>query len=269
MRACAAARTRYSAPAVVDSHEPPPLTRPNVDSRARRAVASIVDHLTALVLPDRGVPPLVAAGRFRLAMLLVVIAAAISATAIGARIDVAPTVRAESAGPPPSGGPSEGGEVKTDRDIEEEVAKRTAVIRVKLGFAALGGTPIKIVVIGIALFLLGRYVGGAPTLIGSLTAAAVGALPWAVRSLIAGAAAWRQTAILPDDLDRLVAARFPGELNHVLLTRLSGAVDLFSLWSLVLCGFGLAAAAGIGRARSFAAVTVVYVLFLLISTAGA
>ena len=45
---------------------------------------------------------------------------------------------------PRAAGAAEVAEVKTDSEIDEEVAKRTAVIRVKLGLAAVLGTPAKI-----------------------------------------------------------------------------------------------------------------------------
>jgi Yip1 domain len=239
-------------------------------------VAAVTAPLVALVFPDRGVPPLVAAGRFRLAMGIAVVAALLSATAVGARIDVAPSVRAENSGAPPPGaaataptpGPADQGEVKTDREIEEEIAKRTAVVRVKLGLAAGLWTPARIFLLGLALFLLGRYVGGKPTFQRALAAAAVGALPWAVRSLIAAAAALRQEAIAPSDLGSLVAGGLSMAVDHPLARLVAGA-DLFSLWSVVLCGFGLSAAAGIGRVRAFVVVTIGFVLFLLISTVGA
>jgi hypothetical protein len=183
---------------------------------------------------------------------------------------MAPAVRAENAGaPPPSAsgqkpaGAEEPPEVKTDTEIGEEIGRRTAVAQVKLALGALLGTPARILLLGVGLLLLGRYVGARTTWRAALSIAAVAALPWAVRSCIAAAAAWRQDAILPADLDGLVASGLP--VAHPLLA----SVDLFALWSLVLCGFGLADATGTGRVRGFAAVSVGFVLFLLVSMAGA
>jgi hypothetical protein len=153
--------------------------------------------------------------------------------------------------------------MKTDAEIAEEIARRTAVAQVKLALSAALGTPARILLLAVGLLLLGRYVGARPTWRAALSVAAVGALPWAVRSCVVAAAARRQASILPADLDGLVASGLP--LAHPLLAR----VDLFALWSLVLCGFGLADATGTGRVRSFAAVSVGFVLFLLVSMAGA
>lgn len=229
----------------------------------------------ALFVPDRGVPRLVAAGRFRLSLGIVVAAALLAAAAISIRLDVAPAVRAESAGGPPAGAaapaPQAGDapvEVKTDREIDEEIAKRTAIVRVKLGLAAALGTPAQVLLLALALFLLGRYVGGKPTTAGALAAAATGALPWAVRSLLAAAAAWRQDAVTPSELGSLVAG-LPMAGGHPILARLAAGVDLFSLWSVLLCGLGLAAAAGISRVRATVAVAIGFALLLMILMVGA
>jgi hypothetical protein len=97
----------------------------------------------------------------------------------------------------------------------------------------------------------------------------VGALPWAVRSLIAAAAALRQEAIGSSDLHSLVAGGLGGDAGSI-LARLAEGVDLFTLWSVVLCGFGLSAASGIGRVRGLVATTIGFVLvLLLIASTGA
>ncbi len=273
-----AAHYRYSPRALVDPEASLQPARPGAVTRLRRVASALVGQLAALLIPDRGVPPLVAAVRFRLAMAIVIGAAILAAAVVGARLDVAPEIRAESAGaPPPAGGaaPAPAGaaapevaEVKTDREIEEEVTKRTAVLRVKLGFAAALGVPARILMIALALYLLGRYVGGKPTLARTVTAASVGALPWAVRSMITAAAAWRQGAVRPAELDGLVASHLALTLDHPLLARLAGGADLFTVWSVVLCGLGLATAAGIGRARGVVTVTIAFTLYLLITTTG-
>ena len=248
--------------------------RPDPRARRRRVAAALTAPVAALLFPDRGVPPIVAAGRFHLAMAITIVCALLAAAAISLRIDVGPEVRAASGGDPPpqaaSGGESQPvEEIKTDIEVEEEIAKQTAVVRVKVGLAAALGTPAKILLLALGLFVLGRYVGGKPTTQGALAAAAVGSLPWAVRSLIAAAAALRQPAIAPADLDGLVAGGFASALGPSALATVFGGVDLFTLWSVVLCGFGLSAAAGIGRVRSFVAVTIGFALILLLTSIGA
>jgi hypothetical protein len=246
--------------------------------RVRRVGAAIVAQIRALLVPDRGVPALVSAGRARLSMAIAIAAALLAAAALSARLDMAPAVRAENAGgPPPGAGPAAAapaaqppGEDKTDRDIQEEIDKRTAIVEVKAWLDAALGTPGRILGLALALLLLGRYIGGKPTFQRSLAAAAVGALPWAVRSLVDAVATLRQASIGPADLGQLVAARLPVPPDNPLLGRFAAGTDLFSLWSVLLCGFGLAAAAGIGRTRAFVAVAVGYLLLVfLLSSLGA
>jgi hypothetical protein len=246
---------------------------PRGRDRLRQAFVLVAETLAALLFPDRGAPPLITAGRFRLAMAIVVGAALLAAAAAGARLDIGPTIRAENAAAMAkalagtSAPTDEPIEEKTDREIDEEIARRTAVIQVKLGLAAALWTPARILLLALGLFLLGGYVGGKPSFVRALAAAAIGALPWAVRSLIAAGAALRQDAVAPSDLPGLVAG-LPLTLDHPLAERLFAGADLFSLWSVVLCGFGLAAAAGISRTRSFISVATGYALVLLITMVG-
>ena len=227
-------------------------------------------QLRAHLFPDRGVPVLVSAGRARLSIAIAMVAAMLLAASVSARIDMVPTVRAENAGGPGPGGPGSGpsgaaaqppGEDKTDRDIQEEIDKQTAIVRIKAWLRAGLGMPAQIFFPAIALLLLGRFVGGKPTFQRAAAAAAVANLPWAVRAFIEAGVVWSRDRIGPEELDRLVPAELLPLPDNVLLAPLVAASDLFNLWSLVLAGFGLAAAAGISRARSFIAVTVAYLLF--------
>lgn len=225
--------------------------------------------LAALLVPDRAVPPLVAGARYRLAMAIAIGAALLAGAAASARIDMAPSVLSQGMGPPAGGPPppAAGGEDRTDREIAEETEKQTSIFRVKTMFAAGLGTPAKIVLLAIGLYLLGRYIGGKPSFRRALAAASVAALPWAVGSLVAAAATIRQRSVTPEDLPTLVGGGLPVSVDHPLLAHAVASADLFSLWSVVLCVFGLAAAASIGRARAAIAVIVGYALVLLL-TAG-
>ena len=226
--------------------------------------------IAALLVPDRGVPPLVAGARYRLAMAIAIGAALLAGMAASARIDMAPSVLSAGMMGPPGGAPPPpgvGGEDRTDREIAEETDKQTSIFRVKAMFAAGLGTPAKIVLLAIGLYLLGRYIGGKPSFRRALAAASVAALPWAVGSLVAAEATLRQRSVTPGDLPTLVGGGLPIAADHPLLAHAVARADVFSLWSVVLCVFGLAAAASIGRARAAIAVIVGYALVLLL-TAG-
>jgi len=260
---------------VREPEDPLGPARPDPGLRIRRAGAAVLDQLRALLLPDRGVPPLVTMGRARLSIALAIVAALLSAGAVSLRLDLGPTVRAEMArapdkkqGPAPGGpGAEPPGEDKTDRDIAEEIDKRTAIVEVKAWLGAALGTPGKIVAFAIALLLLGHFVGGKPNFQRAFAASAIAGLPFAVRSLIEAVVAWRQERIGPGDLQDLVASHLlSGPPDGTLPGRLLAGADVFALWSVVLAGFGLAAAAGISRTRSFVAVSLSYLLLLLLLT---
>jgi hypothetical protein len=241
---------------------------PPARERLRRLGRGAYRPVAALLFPSRGVPPLVTAGRYQVALVVVLGAALLSAFAVGSRLDMGPAIRAMNAEAPR--GPGGGGEMpapelKTDREIAEEIDKATAVTRVKLGLDAGLMTPLAIFFLGLGLFLLGRYVGGSPSVSRSMAAAAVGSLPLAVRSLIEAAAAFRQESVLPQHLGKLVEAGWPFDLQHPLAVRLLTGIDLFTLWSFVLLGFGLAAAASIRRRRAFIALAVATIVYLLIT----
>jgi hypothetical protein len=230
----------------------------------------VLASLAAILFPGRRVGVEVAAGRYGWPFLYVVVAAALAAVAIGARLDLEPEVLAENARARPAvvtgvdQGP--GVEIKTDREIAEDTAQRTAVKRVMLGLGAGLGTPARVLGLALALFLLGRYVGGTPTMPRSLAAAALVALPGALRSLVTALAAWHQPSIGTRDIDALLAsARVPVPAGHPGLERLLGGVDVFTLWSAVILGFALAAAAELPRTKAFVAAAVGFVLYLLVT----
>lgn len=237
--------------------------------RVRRAVAAGVAPVAAILFPDRRVAVEVAGGRYGLPLLIVIVCAALAALALGARLDLAAEVLADNAGAAPAtvtGLEPAPAEVKTDREIAEATAHRTAVTRVRLGLAAGLTTPARVLLLGFCLFVLGRFVGGSPTTTRALTAAALIALPGAVRSLLIAVAAWHQPAIGSADLDTMAAAAaLPLPAGHPVLARLLGGVDLFTCWSVVILGFGLAAAAELKPTKAFVTAAIGFALYLLVT----
>jgi hypothetical protein len=226
----------------------------------------------AILFPDRGVPREVAAGRYGVALLSIVIAAAIAAAAISARLDLRHEVLAENASVASAkvvaADPKKAREVKTDREIDEQVAQRTAVKRVMLGLDAAIWQPLRVLFLALGLFLLGRYVGGTPTMARALSAAALVALPGAIRSLVTAVAAWSQPAIGSKDIDQLTAsAAIPIPAGHPALAQLLGGVDVFTLWSAVILGFALAAAGELKPTRAAVASFVGFALYVLVTGA--
>lgn len=243
-------------------------TRP-VTSRikgALRWLAAPLRPFYVALVPDRNVRVEVSAGRYGLPLLTAIICACVAAFALGTRLDLAPSVLADNAGPSAKA-PAEArqAELKSDREIGEEIGKRTAVARVKLGVGAALATPFRILALGLVLLLLGRFIGGKPTMPRALTAAALAAIPGAVRSLITAVIAWRQPQVYPDELDSLV--QFPQVIpdGHPVLARLFAGVDVFTWWSVILVAFGFCAAADVRARKGVIAIAIGFVLYLLVT----
>jgi len=247
------------------------LRAPQTATRIRRTLRLIASplkpFLTALI-PDREVGREVSAARYGWPLVTVVFCACIAAFSIGSRLDVGPEVRAENAGAAAAPGPNgkqKPAEMKTDREIDEAIAQRASVERVKLGLAAALGTPFRVLLLALGVLLLGRFIGGKPSMPRALTVASLAWVPIAGRSLLTAFVAWRQTTITPKEIESLV--RFPPVIpdGHPVLARLFDGVDVFTWWSVIVLAFGLCAAAGIRRTKGFIAVAIACVLFLAIT----
>jgi hypothetical protein len=240
-------------------------------SSALRWLATPLRPFLAAVTPDVGVRRDVGAGRYGWALLAVVICAGLAAFAIGTRLDVGAEVRMEDAGGPSAStaqagpGADDGGELKTDTEIAEDIAQRTALARVQLGIGAALVTPLHVVALALALLLLGRFIGGTPTMARALAAAALAGIPGAVRSLVTVVVALRLPRVAPRDVDTLVGLPAVVGDGHPILQRLLSGVDVFTWWSVVLLAFGLAAAADIKRSKAAIAIAVGFALYLVVT----
>ena len=234
---------------------------------ALRWLAAPLRPFFVALLPDRNVRIEVSAGRYGLPLLTVIICACVAAFALGTRLDLGPAVRADNAGPRAGAGSVEQrpAELKSDREIDEEIGKRTAVTRVKLGTGAALATPFRVLGLGLLLLLLGRFIGGKPTMPRALTVAALAAIPGAVRSLMTAVIAWRQPRVFPDELDSLV--QFPQVIpdGHPILARLFAGVDVFTWWSVIILAFGMCAAADVRARKGVVAIAIGFVLYLLVT----
>lgn len=249
-----------------DIEHDPPLT-----TRIRRVLAIPVRLVAALVVPDRSLADNVRAGRTAAALLVATAAALAAALIIGQRLDMTSTIYAKypdrpgvKAVPTASSGKTE--DPKSDHDIDEEIKKERSMEQVKMGLGAGLGTPFFIVLLGVGLFVVGKFVGGKPTLIRTIAASAHAALPGAVKSGIIAVSAYGHDRLTPEMLPSLVpplyAASGPGLAARLMV------VDPFRLWAVVLLGFGLSAAANLRLGKSFVTVVVLYVLYSLLSGAA-
>jgi hypothetical protein len=247
-------------------------TRPGA-SRARRVLRWLATPLrpfAVVLVPDR-MGGDVMAGRYGWPLLTAVVCACVAAFALGTRLDVGPEVRAENSGAPVEATTAttttdaKPTEIKTDREIDDDIAQRRTVARVKLGLGAVLATPLRVLALGLALLLLARFIGGKPTMPRALTVAALAAVPGAVRSLVIALVAWRQPRVFPDELDSLVT--FPQVIpaGHPVLARLLTGVDVFTWWSIIVLAFGLCTAADLKPRKSVVAIAISFVLYLVVT----
>jgi hypothetical protein len=229
-----------------------------------RFLAAPFKPFAVVLIPDRYVGPEVIGGRYGLPLVSVILCACLAAFALGTRLDVGPAVRADDAGQVEPGS-SKPAELKTDREIDQEIAKRTSVARVKLGMDAALVTPLRVLGLALALLLLARFIGGRPTMPRVMTVAALAAVPGAVRSIITAIVAWRRPSVFPDELGGLVS--FPQIIpdGHPVIGRLLSGVDVFTWWSVVIVAIGLGAAADLKTRKSIVAVAIGFALYLVVT----
>ena len=238
--------------------------------RVVRWLVTPVRPFIVVLVPDRFVAPDVAAGRYGWPLLTVIACACVAAFTLGTRLDLGPEVRAENAGAPAVAATTttsaKPAEIKTDREIDEAITERTTVARVKLGLGAALGTPFRVLALGFVMLLLGRFVGGKPTM--PRVADRRGAGLGAGRGALAGDRARRMAPIqawFPTTSTRSCDHRSGVPDGHPVLARLLAGVDVFTLWSVVILAFGLCAAADIRRRKSVIAIAIGFVLYLAVT----
>ena len=237
----------------------------SIATRLRRAIAVPGRMLASLIVPDRYLPRVVFGERATAAVLALMLCAGVSAWVVGSRIDMTQQVLQQDAMTTRMMGAD--AEQRSDRDIAEQIAKDRTIAQVKMGLSAGLWVPLQIGLIALGLYLLGRYVGGRPNMARTATAAAYGSLPLGVKSLVVAASAWPHTTLSPTDIEKLQHA---SQLSAGLVGPLASitTVDAFTLWSVILLGFGLAAAATISRRRAFISIAICFVLLSLLTGGG-
>lgn len=89
-------------------------------------------------------------------------------------------------------------------------------------------------------------------------------MPLTLRSLLTAPAAITHAPVKPEELATLLpsslAAALPASLPPPALAAAS-ALDLFTLWSVVLLGTGMARASGASRLRAFAVVVILFLAY--------
>jgi hypothetical protein len=226
-------------------------------ARIRNVLAVPGRLLGVLVVPDRLMPAVVRDRRSGAAILALMAAGLLMAFVVGSRIDTRGAVLQQEAQTQKQQGSAF--EARSDREIEEQIAKDRSIAQLKLGLGAGLLSPTLVVLLAIGTFLLGRFVGGRPTFSGSLSAVANAALPGAVKSVVVAVMAWPQLALSKEDVEAL------GRVAELRLPPPIGGIDAFTVWSVLLLVFGFAAAAQVSRRKSLATIMVCFVLYQLLT----
>jgi hypothetical protein len=231
-------------------------------SRLRRLLSEPVEWLRVLLVPDRAVPAAVREGRYGGAMLLCAVMALWAGLTVSSRLDLTEQVMAQPAQGPDAPPPGET-QVRSEREVAEELIKARSVAEVKSGLAA-AALPAELALLALALYGIGRFVGGKPTLRRAMALASQAALPGAVQSGLTVLAASRRPILLPAELPGLVWAPLGGG-GFTPAARLLAGLDPFTIWSVVLLMIGFPALAGTSRRKAVAVVLVCFIVWLLVT----
>jgi hypothetical protein len=236
-------------------------------------VTAPVTWLRVLLFPFDALPQAVARGRVGGVLVFIALCAGLAVTASSLRLDMAPGLLKKEArelqmkAPANTGGQQRQGAAtnqptKSDREFDESVEKAYAVEVVKMSGGALL-EPLRLLLLGLMLYLVARFVGGKPQMRPMMALAAYAGLPGAVKSIIAAVAAFRQVRITPEMLPALVPSPW-GAVGGVAGKLLVNAGP-FALWTVVLLAIGMPRAAGIGKGKAAITIGVCFVLYLLVS----
>ncbi len=220
--------------------------------------------VVALAVPEHGMERVARTGRVRGPLLAAVACALLAAWAAIARVDArAFTLRAmEKAGEL---------QAASDRQVEDATRSAERVYLVKRVAGALAAPPLQlgflcVAILGLAWFLRGRTEGRA---VPPVAAAAL--LPGAIADLLEAGATLQRAAIAPDgppSLPRNLADFWTAAAGHPAgpaAMKLLSVFDIFSFWSALLVGFGLAAAGRLPQRRALFATLVAWLCVRLLT----
>jgi Yip1-like protein len=220
--------------------------------------------LVALAAPEHGMERVARTGRVGGPLLAAIACALLSAWAGIARVDArAVTLQAME----------KEGQLQTASDKQVEDATRSAerVYVVKRVAGALAAGPLQLgllclAIFGLAWFLRGRSEGRA---VPPVAAAAL--LPRAIADLLEAGATFQGAAISPDgphSLPRNLADFWTAAAGHPAgpaAMKLLSVFDIFSFWSALLVGFGLAVAGRLPQRRALVATLVAWLCVRLLT----
>lgn len=223
--------------------------------------------LALLFAPDRAMERQARAGRARWHFLFAWLCSLLLGAAVALRIDAhASTLRMLTMS----------GRIQSmsDRQIVEETQNAERVAQVLSVAKAATGTPVQLGMACLAVFVLCWFFRGRLREGSVVPVAAATLLPGAIANLVDAAAAFRHAAIPPDGVPlgpRTLTAAL-AMLGRPLAgpwIKFGNALDLFSLWSAVMLGYGVAAAGHVPRRTAVAGTLIAWVCYRLLTNVAA
>jgi len=184
------------------------------------------------------------------------LACLVYAGALQTRVDVTSTIDPMATADKPA---------MTPHELEEALASahKMAVVRAYAG--ALTGPALGAVGLAVALYLAFAVSTRRPAFTPTLAVSSYAQLPAALAKLLTVPALLSRAAVSPTELDNLLPshlAALTGVTSPPALAGALSAVDLFSLWTLVLVVLGMRIVSGASLARAVATVVVLWLAYV-------
>ncbi len=235
---------------------------PPASAVSSSAPSRVPAPLVALLAPDVGMPRVARESKARWALLFAMVCALSLSGMQAMRVDAHAETLQEL---------EMTGQLKdmSDRQVEDQAKAADRKFIVKTVAASIFRPPLLCLVYLVSLYILAWFLRGRSQ--GGQMSAVAGAalIPSAVSDLLSAGAVWMHSTIethgpplIPRTLNQILA-HFGHSISGP-LAPLGNALDLFSLWSALLLGFGLATAANLSRRSAVIASLVAWTLWRLL-----
>ncbi len=154
-------------------------------------------------------------------------------------------------------------------DCEDAIESGVKLTKISTAASAAFGPAVAALATAFCLWLGFMVAGAKPAFLSTLAVTAHALLPLALRQLLALPALFSRSAVRQQDLARLLPSNLaafwvPAGAPLTPKVSLLTALDLFSLWSIVLLAIGMASVAKVSKARSASVVAVLWLSYVAV-----
>lgn len=231
------------------------------DTEKRMSTPSVITSSRlvgrTVVAPSLGLAEVVTRRSILPALLGASLATLVYAGVLQSRIDVTSTIDAAPATPDTP--------ALTPHEVEEALATAHKMAVVKAYAGAIAGPTLTALGLAVALWLGFAVSSRRPGFVPTLAVASYAQLPAALGKLLTIPALLSRPGVSPAELDSLLPshlAALTGLTSPPALVGALGAVDLFSLWALVLAVLGMRIVSGTSVARATATVAALWLAYV-------